>query len=159
MSPYIDINAQQVFEFLTKNHTVTQSSFGAPCRKLAFTSTIGEVGFDSGFQPVDPAATAPLTYTITVNDTKPIWVYCRQGNHCGVGMVFAVNSNEEPDSGRTFADFVNLAKAINGTSSNSNTNSTGETSSNDSKGAAPTVRASTASAALFLVGGLFVLAF
>jgi plastocyanin len=147
-----------VFEFVAKNHTVTQSSFGAPCRKLALTSTTGQQGFDSGFMPVDASASTPLTFTITVNDTQPIWVYCRQAQHCGSGMVFAVNSDESTNSDHTFDDFVSLAKAINGTSVNSNSNSTGQTSSNN-KNTAPTVRASMASAALFLVGGLFVLAF
>jgi plastocyanin len=145
-----------VFEFLTKNHTATQSSFGDPCRKLF--ATTGKDGFDSGFMPVDPASNAPPTFTITVNDTSPIWVYCRQTAHCGKGMVFAVNSDESPESSRTFDNFVKLAKLINGTSSDSNSNSTGETSSNN-KGAAPSVRASIASVALFAVSGLFVLAF
>ena len=36
------------FEFRQKNHTVTQSTFAAPCRKVELTSTTGEVGFDSG---------------------------------------------------------------------------------------------------------------
>lgn len=36
------------FEFRQKNHTVTASSFDAPCRALSLTSTTGEVGFDSG---------------------------------------------------------------------------------------------------------------
>lgn len=36
------------FEFHQKNHTITASSFPAPCRALSLTSTTGEVGFDSG---------------------------------------------------------------------------------------------------------------
>jgi len=36
------------FEFHQKNHTVTASSFDAPCRALSLTSTTGQVGFDSG---------------------------------------------------------------------------------------------------------------
>jgi plastocyanin len=36
------------FEFHQKNHTVTQSSFAAPCQMLSSTSTSGQVGFDSG---------------------------------------------------------------------------------------------------------------
>lgn len=36
------------FEFHQKNHTVTQSTFPAPCQMLASTSTSGQVGFDSG---------------------------------------------------------------------------------------------------------------
>jgi plastocyanin len=27
----------------------------------------------------------------TVQDMNPVWVYCKQGNHCQQGMVFAVN--------------------------------------------------------------------
>ena len=36
------------FEFRAKNHTVTQSTFAAPCVDLTETSTSGQVGFDSG---------------------------------------------------------------------------------------------------------------
>jgi plastocyanin len=145
-----------VFEFLSKNHTVTQSSFGNPCRKLEFTSTTGQQGFDSGFVPADASLTSNFpSYTVTVNDTAPIWVYCRQQGHCGQGMVFSINADESSD--RNYAAFVALAKTINGTSSNSNTNGTGQTS-NDDTGTAPAVRASMASAALLAVGGLFVFA-
>lgn len=108
--------------------------------------------------PVADTATTFPTFSINVKGPEPIWVYCRQDTHCGKGMVFAVNPGA-PGSGQSIDDFVTLAKNINGTSFNSNSNSTGQTSSNDSKGAAPTVRASMASAALFVVGGLFVLAF
>ena len=43
------------FEFHQKNHTVTQSSFAAPCQELASTSTSGQVGFDSGLYVVHSA--------------------------------------------------------------------------------------------------------
>lgn len=36
---------------------------------------------------------------LTVTDTNPVWVYCRQANHCQQGMVFAVNP------GNNFAAF------------------------------------------------------
>jgi plastocyanin len=101
------------FVFAAKNHTVTQSSFGAPCRKLAATSTTGQVGFDSGFVP--GAADGSATFSVTVNDTAPIWVYCRQTGHCGQGMVFAVNPVE--NSNRSFEQFQILAKSLNGTGS------------------------------------------
>lgn len=106
--------------------------------------------------PVNAANPNP-TFPLVVNDTKPIWVYCKQTNHCGQGMVFAVNSDETSGSNRTFDKFQTLAKLISGPSANSNSNSTGQTSNN--KGAASTVRASMASAALLVVGGMFVLAF
>jgi hypothetical protein len=55
-----------------QNHTVTQSSFADPCAKQ-------DGGFDSGFMPVAANSTAMQpTYTVQVNDTKPIWVYCKQ---------------------------------------------------------------------------------
>jgi len=107
------------FQFMQTNHTATQSSFAVPCGKLALTSTSGQVGFDSGFMPVGASTTSFPTYTIQVNDTKPIWVYCRQSGHCGKGMVFSVNA---PATGNTFAAFQAAAISQNGTSS---TNSTG----------------------------------
>ena len=77
-----------------KNHTATQSSFGAPCRPLAETSQSGQVGFDSGFMPVAGNATSFPTYTVQVNDSAPIWVFCAQTGHCGKGMVFSANAIE-----------------------------------------------------------------
>jgi len=32
---------------------------------------------------------------LTVTDTNPVWVYCRQANHCQQGMVFAVNPGDK----------------------------------------------------------------
>jgi len=120
-----------VFTFHVKNHTVTQSSFGAPCLPLTNMTTGTKTGFDSGFFPVAADATTFPTWSLTINDTAPIWAYCRQANHCGSGMVFAVNSDET--SQRNFTAFQTLAKTLNGTSSsnsttpNNGTNSSGNT--------------------------------
>jgi plastocyanin len=108
-----------VFEFQQKNHTVTQSSFADPCRKL---NVNGTIGFDSDFMPVSANVTDFPTWNLTVNDTAPIWAYCRQqipSSHCGAGMVFAINSVETSD--RNFTAFQNVAKALNGTGTASNT--------------------------------------
>jgi plastocyanin len=102
------------FEFQQKNHTATQSSFSDPCRKLELTSTTGQVGFDSGFMAVAAGTTQFPTFTVTVNDTSPLWVYCRQTGHCGQGMVFAANA---PATGNTFTQFQATAKQLNGSTS------------------------------------------
>ncbi|OSX64809.1 hypothetical protein POSPLADRAFT_1031804 [Postia placenta MAD-698-R-SB12] len=110
------------FRFMQANHTATQSSFADPCISLAKTSTNGQVGFDSGFMPVSTNASPYPTFTIQVNDTAPIWAYCRQTNpksHCGAGMVFSVNAVES--SSNNFAAFEAKAKQINGTSTSSTT--------------------------------------
>lgn len=89
------------FSFFPKNHTVTQSSFAQPCHPLAN-------GFFSSFVPTTSSPSG-TTFTILVNDTKPIWLYCGQttGNHCQSGMVAAINA---PTTGNTLAAFVALAK-------------------------------------------------
>jgi plastocyanin len=76
------------YTFFSKNHSVTQSSFTDPCHPLAG-------GFFSGFTPTSSNTVASeTTWTITINDTKPIWAYCGQtnGNHCQSGMVHAINA-------------------------------------------------------------------
>jgi len=127
------------FEFQQKNHSVTQSSFSAPCQKLALSSGGKQIGFDSGLyvifphiisciahahvginlisMPVAPDATTFPTFTIQVNDTAPIWVYCRQTGHCGQGMVFAANADE--CSPQSFEAFQALAIQLNGTATSS----------------------------------------
>lgn len=111
------------FEFHPKNHTVTQSSFLNPCKALAETSTTGQVGFKSGFRPVSADATEFPTFQITINDTAPIWGYCGQTNHCGAGMVFAINAVESGPN--NFAAFVELAKRTAATSSSPSGTGTG----------------------------------
>ncbi|KAI5122569.1 hypothetical protein M0805_004786 [Coniferiporia weirii] len=139
-----------VFQFQSKNHTITQSSFPAPCQELG--STSATPGFDSGFMPVAANSTSDFpTYTITVNDTTPVWAYCRQTGHCGQGMVFAINAQ---DSGpKNFTAFQASAKQINGTGTTNGTSS----------GAAPSTTSGAertmgmASMALGMVGAVFLL--
>ncbi|KAI1079097.1 hypothetical protein F5B20DRAFT_544942 [Whalleya microplaca] len=83
------------YSFFAKNHAVAQSTFDNPCQ-------LQENAIFSGFTPNDsPDIAAPTTFTITINDTKPLWFYCPQtnGNHCQNGMVHAINA---PPSGNTF---------------------------------------------------------
>jgi plastocyanin len=68
----------------TGNHTVTQSTVGDLCkRKEPLTAS-----FASGIH----AGAQNFTFTVTVNDTAPIWFFCAVPNHCVKGMYGVINS-------------------------------------------------------------------
>jgi plastocyanin len=52
------------FNFMQKNHTVTQSTFAEPCKKM-------QGGIDSGFMP-NPNGDPGVTFNMTVNSTDPM---------------------------------------------------------------------------------------
>ncbi|MCJ1395520.1 hypothetical protein MMC18_008406 [Xylographa bjoerkii] len=87
------------FHFFSKNHSVSQSTFGAPCVPSS------SFAIFSGFQPTSSESTD--VFTITVNDTKPTWIYCAQGNHCESGMAMVIN---QPASPNTLANYLIAAK-------------------------------------------------
>ncbi|KAF9653853.1 hypothetical protein BDM02DRAFT_1091735 [Thelephora ganbajun] len=109
------------FEFHQKNHTATQSTFNDPCKPLVS-------GFNSGFKPVGDGVTNLPTFTVPVNDTKAVWVYCAQANHCSSGMVFAINADMSGPN--TFEAF--RAKAMGSTSSSIPPNNVGSSSTGTS---------------------------
>ncbi|KAI0045385.1 hypothetical protein FA95DRAFT_1495490 [Auriscalpium vulgare] len=123
------------FLFMAKNHTVTQSSFAAPCQSLAG-------GIDSGFQPVAAGATSVPSLTVTVNQTTPLWFYCKQTGHCEKGMVFAVN----PTAAKSFAMFQGAANTSDPTSgapaSSAAASATSGAASGTSSGSTPSASAS-----------------
>ncbi|CAF9923938.1 MAG: hypothetical protein GOMPHAMPRED_003492 [Gomphillus americanus] len=84
------------FHYATPFHSVTQSSFDAPCHHL-------DGGFNSGI--VQVPAKSP-TFVVTVKDSNPIWVYCSQVSHCQSGMAMVVN---EP-SGKTLEMYQSAAQ-------------------------------------------------
>ncbi|KKA26938.1 hypothetical protein TD95_001064 [Thielaviopsis punctulata] len=87
------------FEFLSQNHTVTQSTFDNPCHPLAG-------GMNSGFMPNPNNTVNPSpAMAMQVMTSDPLWMYCAQGNHCGHGMVFSIN----PTASKTHAQFQALA--------------------------------------------------
>lgn len=71
------------FTFYPADHNVVQGSFANPCMPM-------DGGFYSGFMPTS-SGPANKTFTITVNNTTPIWFYCGQGKHCESGMVGVIN--------------------------------------------------------------------
>ncbi|KAI1321912.1 hypothetical protein F5Y16DRAFT_413577 [Xylariaceae sp. FL0255] len=91
------------YKFFSKNHAVAQSTFADPCH-------LQENGIFSGFTPNNSSTiAAPTDFTITINDTTPLWFYCPQttGNHCQSGMVHSINA---PATGNTFAAYQAKAK-------------------------------------------------
>ncbi|KAG0136745.1 hypothetical protein HOY82DRAFT_514165 [Tuber indicum] len=102
------VNDVVQFVFMSQNHTVTQSSFDKPCNKLS------PDAFDSNFLPNANNTVSPApTFKYTVTAKEPTWWYCKQrnGNHCGRGMVFAIN----PTAEKSFDTFKANAIRINGT--------------------------------------------
>ncbi|TFY71764.1 hypothetical protein EVG20_g1255 [Dentipellis fragilis] len=84
-------------------HSVTQSSFANPCTPLQASGS-QPAGFDSGLQ-----ASKQFTIQIT-DDSVPIWFFCKQVTHCGLGMVGSINA---PATGNnTFDAFKAAAVAI-----------------------------------------------
>ncbi|THW19875.1 hypothetical protein D6D02_08857 [Aureobasidium pullulans] len=69
------------FHFYPRAHGVARSSYPSPCAAM-------DNGFNSGFVKV-ASGESNTTFTITVNNTDPIWYYCPQGDHCQAGMVVA----------------------------------------------------------------------
>jgi hypothetical protein len=98
------------FQFQSKNHSVTQSTFATPCE----IQTTPAQGIDSGFQPVPTGSTELPQWSFTMdNASTPLWFFCAQtipADHCQMGMVFSVNAN--PDSAKSFA--VYQAAAMSG---------------------------------------------
>ncbi|KAF3188978.1 hypothetical protein TWF106_000968 [Orbilia oligospora] len=94
------------FQFHPLNHSVVRASFADPCIPIEDSPAgNGTVGFFSGFMPVAESAEVMPTFTIRVENDKPIWFYCSQGRHCQAGMVGAIN----PTAERTLADFTSRA--------------------------------------------------
>ncbi|KAJ7832003.1 hypothetical protein B0H13DRAFT_2371149 [Mycena leptocephala] len=96
------------FQFVSKNHSVTQTTFAKPCSALL------AGGVDSGFQPALLNAPAFPTFSFTVNNAStPLFFTSTQAaiaSECNKGMVFSIN--QDPNSAvKSFADFQANAEA------------------------------------------------
>ncbi|TLD25211.1 hypothetical protein PspLS_06063 [Pyricularia sp. CBS 133598] len=101
------------FMFMGGNHTVTQSPFDDACQPISKTMK-NVTGIHSGYVPF--AASAAMgqipVYTIRVNNTNPIWLYCATGPHCKNGMVMVINEPTNPQ--RSLAEYKKAASQITG---------------------------------------------
>jgi plastocyanin len=71
------------FQFFPANHSVVQSSFQEPC-------VPSSNALFSGFVPVK-SGVGSQSWTLKINNTNPIWLYCAQAKHCQAGMAIVIN--------------------------------------------------------------------
>ncbi|KAF1935463.1 hypothetical protein EJ02DRAFT_308987, partial [Clathrospora elynae] len=75
------------FNFLSLNHTLSQSSLSDPCNVNG--------GFDTGFQQFNPAnVSGKFVIEVEIINKEPKWFFCAQTinrPHCQAGMVFSLN--------------------------------------------------------------------
>ncbi|UKZ87793.1 uncharacterized protein TrAFT101_003568 [Trichoderma asperellum] len=112
------------FQFWAGNHTVTQSDFDHPCTPISQVNS-SVPGIWSSFMPVAAGASKKEipVFTIQINDTKPIWIFCSQGKHCSSGMSMVINENTSANSTRSLANYRTAASTAQGGSSGSGSGS------------------------------------
>lgn len=97
------------FDFRAQSHTLTESTFEEPCKKIA------NARVDTDFNNVNPEDRPnfkPFDITLDTDVDVPRWFYCKAFNgqangHCAKGMVFAIN----PKSEEQFQEFLAKAQA------------------------------------------------
>ncbi|ELR02878.1 hypothetical protein VC83_02631 [Pseudogymnoascus destructans] len=98
------------FQFGVGNHTVTQSTFDAPCLPMGGAGT-NTTAISTGFMPVAANATTAPLYTIPIVNKTPIWLYCAQGKHCQKAMVMVINENTAKNASRSLNAYIAGAAA------------------------------------------------
>ncbi|OAP56081.1 hypothetical protein AYL99_09260 [Fonsecaea erecta] len=92
------------FHFYPGEHTVTQSSFDSPCQPVSGNAiNSGVINSNSG--------QASTMFSMRVNSTDPIWIYCGQVGHCAAGMAMVINP---PSNGNTLAAYQSAASGKSG---------------------------------------------
>lgn len=72
------------FHFYPGDHSVAQSTFEAPCQPSSPNAIFsGFINSGSG--------EAKTMFSMSVNTTDPIWLYCGQVGHCASGMAMVIN--------------------------------------------------------------------
>jgi plastocyanin len=89
------------FQFYGPVHSVVQASFDQPCSAynngtgffggLVTTGTAPNVSCIFETLKLYAEQKQPKTFTLTINDTTPIWFYCAYPGHCQAGMVGVIN--------------------------------------------------------------------
>ncbi|KAL6833884.1 hypothetical protein J3E69DRAFT_152397 [Trichoderma sp. SZMC 28015] len=103
------------FQFWAGNHTVTQSDFDHPCTPISQVNS-SVTGIWSSFMPVAAGASKKEipVFTVMINDTKPIWIFCSQAKHCSSGMSMVINENTSANSTRSLTNYRTAASTAQG---------------------------------------------
>ncbi|KAF7513864.1 hypothetical protein GJ744_006478 [Endocarpon pusillum] len=118
------------FQFYPKNHTVTQSTFDKPCEPInRIMSNV--TGINSG--PMPPVNNMMKVFTILINDTKPLWMYCATQDHCQRGMVMAINAPQQGE--KTLQSYKALAAKVSENGTTASTGSANGTAAGGTNGA------------------------
>ncbi|KAJ3535035.1 hypothetical protein NMY22_g6666 [Coprinellus aureogranulatus] len=103
-----EVGDQIFFDMYYGGHTITASSFEAPCTR----SQSGN-GFVGQYGSVDslpgPSHQVETRYIMDVTSADPAWYFCAQtcgSNHCQEGMLFALN----PPDDQPFEQFLRNAR-------------------------------------------------
>lgn len=87
-------NIHTEFNFYPTNHTVIRADYGYPCVPYEKILGAGHPGFWSGWEPVDTILDNPPNWSVTINDTDPVFFYCGAPGSCiTYGMVGVINPN------------------------------------------------------------------
>jgi plastocyanin len=71
-----------VVEFVIHTtHSVARSTFGNPCQPMTGAGAIW-TGFSNSANDI---------FSLTINDTSPVWLYCAAPEHCQSGMAMVIN--------------------------------------------------------------------
>lgn len=74
------------FHFYSTNHSVAESTFDKPCEPK-------ENGIFSGFFAAGSGKDeASQVFSMRLNGTEPVWLYCAKDEHCKAGQVMVINA-------------------------------------------------------------------
>jgi plastocyanin len=72
------------FHFYASNHSVVQSTFDKPCQPM-------DGGIYSGFFTASGKDESNQVFSMRLNSTDPVWLYCSSGEHCKGGQSMVIN--------------------------------------------------------------------
>ncbi|KFY02320.1 hypothetical protein O988_02212 [Pseudogymnoascus sp. VKM F-3808] len=108
------VGDQVEFHFYPTTHSVAQAAFDKPCEPSSdtafFSGGVTTQALTSGKYRRQDASIDMKIFTITVNDTKPIWYYCGFPGHCQGGMVGVINQAATGE--KTIEAFAAAAKKV-----------------------------------------------